>query len=251
MLRIIVISLIVANVLLLGFQASQSPTKEENTGSSIKAGRDDIPTIHLFSELMQDQDLMTGSRQCFTLGPFHDIEDMRGVRDRLQDISRSTSERETQAMVEKGYWVYLPPYRSLLEANEVLFALQALGLQDIGVIYNGERKNSISLGYFLRQENANKRKKGLQTKGYKPLMRVQRQAEPRYWLDYEQNPGSDLIALDMQNRANDFMQRGLPCPEQVPLETTVADVQAIAESEASTSTENVAQDSTVNDPEEG
>jgi hypothetical protein len=48
---------------------------------------------------------------------------------------------------------------------------------------------------------------------------VQRQAEPRYWLDYELNPGSELVALDMQARPNDFMQRWLPCPEQEVLET--------------------------------
>ena len=64
----------------------------------------------------------------------------------------------------------------------------------------------------MRQENALKRKKGLEDRGYEPLMRVQRQAESRYWLDYEQDPGSDLIALDMQNRPNDFMQRSLPVP---------------------------------------
>jgi hypothetical protein len=49
---------------------------------------------------------------------------------------------------------------------------------------------------------------------------VQRQAEDRYWLDYEQIPGSDLIAIDMQDRPNDFMQRSLPCPElEIPVQS--------------------------------
>jgi hypothetical protein len=65
----------------------------------------------------------------------------------------------------------------------------------------------------MRQENAQRRKQGLESKGFNPMIRIQRQAEPRYWLDYEQNPGSALIALDMQNRPNDFMQRPLPCPD--------------------------------------
>ena len=100
--------------------------------------------------------------------------------------------------------------------------MQALGLQDIGVIYEGEHKNSISLGYFLRQKNALRRKTGLEEKGYEPMMRVQRQSEPRYWLDYEQTPGSSLLALDMQSRANDFMQRAMPCPDQPPLDANSA-----------------------------
>ena len=233
MFRIIVISLFVANVVLVGFLVSRPSAQSEVADKQIEAVDSNIPTIHLFSEMMQDEGLMTGSRQCFSLGPFHDIEDMYDVRGRLQAISLSTDERQTQALVEKGYWVYLRPYETLLEANEVLFALQALGLNDIGVIYSGEQQNSISLGYFLRQENALRRKNGLEARGYKPLMRVQRQAEPRYWLDYEQNPGSSLIALDMQNRPNDFMQRAMPCPKQPALEANVVESEPQQEIETS------------------
>ncbi len=214
MFRIIVISLFVANLLLAVFQASNPAVKEQAANPVMAAENDNIPTIHLFSELVQDRDLMSGNRQCFTLGPFHDIEDMQEVRSRLQEVSLNTYDRQTQALVEKGYWVFLRPYRSLLEANKALFALQALGLEDSSVVYEGKLRNAISLGYFLRQENAIKRQQALKARGYEPLVRVQRQAEPRYWLDYEQAPGSEMIALDMQSRPNDFMQRSMPCPEQ-------------------------------------
>ena len=136
------------------------------------------------------------------------------------EVSARISERETQALVEKGYWVFMPPYASLLIANQELLTLQALGLEDIAVIYDGDWKNAISLGYFLRQENAARRKRSLEDRGYSPLIRVQRQSEPRYWLDYEQNTGSELITLDMQDRPNDFMQRALPCPEEDLFEPT-------------------------------
>lgn len=250
MFRIIVISLFVANVLLAGFQASKRPAQTEASASVTETVQSSIPTIHLFSEMMQDQGLMTGNRQCFTLGPFHDIDDMYEVRGRLQEVSLNTVDRQTQALVEKGYWVFLPPYDTLLKANEVLFALQALGLKDIGVIYDGDRKNSISLGYFLRQENALRRKKGLEAKGYKPMMRVQRQAEPRYWLDYEQNPGSSLVALDMQSRPNDFMQRAMPCPEQPQLEAIVAESEPSLEN-VQPAQANTLEDSDVLESEKG
>lgn len=245
MFRIIIISLFVVNVLLAGFQIAKPRGKTETTASVIETDDSNIPTIHLFSELMQDQELMSGSRQCFTLGPFHDMEDMQGVRDRLQAVTLSTNNRQTIAMVEKGYWVYLKPYASLLEANQVLLALQALGLKDVAVVYEGERKKAISLGYFLRQENALKRKKGLEAKGYQPQIRVKRQAEPRYWLDYEQNPGSGLVSLNMQNRPNDFMQRALPCPEQEPFEMTVEVSEPVAESEAASTDISVGNDASI------
>jgi len=213
MLRIVVITLFVANVLLIGFQASKKQPLKETVTASVETADSSVPTIHLFSELMEDQGLMNGNRQCFTLGPFHSRDDKDEIFSRLLEFAVAVQERETQALVEKGYWVFLPPYESLLEANEVLLSLQALGLKDIGVIYEGKHRNSISLGYFLRQENALRRKQALESRGYKPSMRVQRQAESRYWLDYEQVPGSALLTLDMQDRPNDFMQRAMPCPE--------------------------------------
>jgi hypothetical protein len=229
MLRILVISLFVANLLLFGFQRSNPAVQEEATVTPAVMKNSGIPTIHLFGEMIQDQDLLTGSRQCFSLGPFHSAEDKDDVQSLLQEVSTRITERQTEALVEKGYWVFIPPYGSLLEANQVLISLQALGLEDIGVIYDGDWKNAISLGYFMRQENAQRRKNSLESKGYAPLMRVQRQGEPRYWLDYEQNSGSSLIELDMQNRPNDFMQRSLPCPEEEVVEFAGAESQEPAQ----------------------
>lgn len=221
MLRILVISLFVANLLLLGFQGSK-PAKEVKPAVKRTVIRDSsIPTIHLFSELEQDQDLLSDNRRCFSLGPFHSTEDADETRTRLLAVSSSISERQTEALVEKGYWVFMPPYASLLEANQELFSLQALGLEDIGVIFEGDWMNAISLGYFMRQENAIRRKESIEDRGFAPQIRVQRQTEPRYWLDYEQSPGSALIALDMQDRPNDFTQRSMPCPRQDLFEVTV------------------------------
>ena len=61
MLRIIVITLVVANLLLIAFQGSK-PQDQPKTVTS-QAGSEDtsIPTIHLFGELAQDEDLMTGT----------------------------------------------------------------------------------------------------------------------------------------------------------------------------------------------
>lgn len=225
MIRILVISLVVANLLLLGFQCSRPSVRPEARATPATVRETGIPTIHLFSEMVQDQGLMSNNRQCFTLGPFHESADRDLVQARLLDVSTRISERETEALVEKGYWVFMPPYATLLEANEKLLSLQALGLKDIAIIYDGEWKNAISLGYFMRRENALRRKQDLEKKGYKPAMRIQREAEPRYWLDYEQSPGSGLLALDMQNRPNDFMQRSVPCPEADFIEANDADSQ--------------------------
>lgn len=224
MLRILVISLFVVNLLLIGVWDKQPEVEKKVTAKSVSTQNSNIPTIHLFSEMIEDQDLLSDNRRCFSLGPFHSTEDLDIVYASLAEVSVTLSERQTLALVEKGYWAFLPPYSSLLEANEVLLSLQALGLKDIAVIYNGEWTNAISLGYFLRQENAVRRKNSLEERGYTPRIRVQRQSEDRYWLDYEQAPGSDLVALDMQDRPNDFMQRSMPCPAREIVDEPVSQV---------------------------
>ena len=211
MLRILVISLFVANLLLLAFQDDKPEVKPEIVETTIVEETSNIPTIHLFSEMMEDQGLLSGNRRCFSLGPFHTIEDRDETRVLLMEVSARISERETQALVEKGYWVFMPPYASLLIANQELLALQALGLKDIAVIYDGEWKNAISLGYFLRQENAVRRKKSLEERGYSPLIRVQRQAEPRYWLDYEQKLGAPYVMPSADTAILPELHRAIPC----------------------------------------
>ena len=44
-------------------------------------------------------------------------------------------------------------------------------------------------------------------------VQVTRRAEPRYWLDYEQDRGVELLTLDVQDLPIDFRQRILPCPD--------------------------------------
>lgn len=218
MFRILLICLLLANVVLAGYQFSKpadlKPAKTTVAKAAVVSPDSDVPTIHLFSELMDDQGLLNGSRQCFTLGPFHSDENLLEFFEQLSDVTLSIKERQSQALVEKGYWVYLPPYASLLEANKVLLRLQAIGYKDLAVIYEGELEKSISLGYFLRQGNALRRKNSVESKGYAPQMQIQRDAEDRFWLDYEQLPGSGFVALDMAGRPNDFMQRAMPCAEQ-------------------------------------
>ena len=199
MLRIIVIALVLANLLLLGIRVRQpeGPGQEEVTTPAVID--DGVPTIHLIEELVQ-QAITPGQRQCFSLGPFHSAEERDGIRMQLRGRVTGVSERQTQAVVELGYWVFLPPYESLLESNRALLSLRVLGLEDIAIIYEeGEWRNAISLGYFLRQDNANHRARQLRDRGYEVQVQVSRRAEPRYWLDYAQNPGVELLTLDIRS----------------------------------------------------
>ena len=215
MLRVVVIGLVVANLLLLGLQASKPPVPTEIVTQPVVTENSNLPTIHMFSELKQDEDLINAHRRCFSLGPFHSSGEFAKVRARLAEISVEVRDRQTQATLVRGYWVYMPPYESLSEANQALRSLRAKGLKNLRVTREGKWAKAISLGYFLSQKNALKQKNRLEAMDYSPQMQVRRHSEPRYWLDYEQDPGANLLELDMQNRPGDFMQRPLPCLQDV------------------------------------
>ena len=120
MLRIVVIGLVVANLLLLGLQASKPTAPEEVPSKPVEINDSNVPTIHLFSELMQDDDLMSVHRRCYSLGPFRSTGELAKVRTRLLEVSTQVRERETQALIDRGYWLYMPPYKSAAEAMQAL-----------------------------------------------------------------------------------------------------------------------------------
>lgn len=227
MLRITVIALVVANLILLAFGISKpgasDPAKAAAPAEPAAATDPGIPGIRLYSELGDDPAAMSGGRRCYTLGPFHSRAELDAARARIEPLAVGVGERRTEAMVDRGYWVFLPPYATLAEASKTLHFLKLLGFTDVGVIYDGEHARSISLGYFLRRKNALKRKQSFEAKGYRPQVRTQRQVEPRFWLDFELSLGAELPALDANNLPVDFEQRAVPCSGSKAPAATVAE----------------------------
>jgi hypothetical protein len=249
MLRIAVISLVLVNLLLLGFQSTRQNTQEVVDNVRPPAQDSNIPTIYLFNEINQDQGLMADNRRCFSLGPFHSADRLEETRVSLQSVSSTLSTRQTQALVEKGYWVFLPSFESFQMAHDALSILNARGLDDVAIIHTREWENAVSLGYFLRHKNALKRERWVVEQGFEPQVRVRRRVEPRYWLDYEQIPGAGRVALDMQDRPNDFLHRSLPCPElrsdELETVTDLAAPEPVNQSDEATEPEE--SDGTVNE----
>ncbi len=232
MLRVAVIALVVANLILLAFDISKpeagDPAQAAAAAPAAAAAATDpgIPGIRLYSELGDDTAAMSGGRRCYTLGPFHSHAELDAARARIEPLAAGVSERRTEAMVDRGYWVFLPPYATLAEASKTLHFLKLLGFSDVGVIYDGEHARSISLGYFLRRKNAVKRKQSFEAKGYRPQIRTQSQAEPRFWFDFELSPGAELPVLDANRLPVDFEQRAIPCSFREAPARTATDARA-------------------------
>lgn len=208
-----IIALLAANLLLLGLEASKPPPTIGNGQHEGVTQADSLPGIRLLSELADDAKQRT--RQCFTVGPFEGRPTVDAIVDMLGAYTTSLGSRETEAFVDRGYWVYLPAYADERAAREVVKVLYAAGFEDVSVIKNGEWDNSISLGYYIEQSNAMMHKDQVRAMGFEAQTRIQREDETRYWVDYEQRAGVEYASRIMGDMVPAGLHRATACPEPI------------------------------------
>lgn len=215
MIRVVVVALLAANLLLLGLRvaqpgaprvASEAPQRsmDERTGGI------ELPELHLLGESLEQDEGPGRLARCYSLGPFTERADLGAAFQRMNRGRAWNEIRETRALVERGWWVYLPRFANRGEAEAAALALRDAGVSDIAVMLSGDQANTVSLGLYDRQEHAAARVDAVRALGFDAQMRVRREPEPRFWLDYDPRAlavnGNQLAAeLSVYNRP-------MPCP---------------------------------------
>ena len=122
--------------------------------------------------------------QCRSIGPFPTQADARAAMNALTPLSKRIRTRETRSTQARGYWVYLPAMPSREDALGVARTLSAKGVRDYYVVTAGEAQNTVSLGLFRDQGNADRRLAEIKTLGFAPKMNTRTEELPVYWLDF-------------------------------------------------------------------
>lgn len=120
---------------------------------------------------------------CLELGPFLTQTDLRQVMSRLTPHAEKLQYRQTQALVNRGYWVHLPAQGSRDAALAVARRLSAKGVGDYYVVTAGERENTVSLGLFRELANARKRHEQVRALGFDARLQPRSDEVPHYWID--------------------------------------------------------------------
>jgi len=121
---------------------------------------------------------------CGTLGPFMTTVDMRTAMQALSPHVARIQYREEQVSRSHGYWVYVPAASSREAALDEARRLAAKGIHDYYVVTAGDSQNTISLGLFNDQSNAQKRLAQLQALGFATKVEERVDTEAAYWVDY-------------------------------------------------------------------
>lgn len=184
MLRLIVVALLACNLLLFGVHvASESPGSDIPVASPAPLPPG-VPELQLIDELAPGAFPEINPRQCYSAGPFETVPTMIAAREALGIGAEDIRERETEALVELGYWVSLPAVAGFAEAGESMRTLEAAGLQDIAIVSDDTGEYRVSLGYFLEEANARRRRNEVRELGFEAETRLQRETQTRFWLDY-------------------------------------------------------------------
>lgn len=211
MLRLSVVVLVAFNLLLGGIWLASRTTTPESPASAARPQRANLPVIELMQEAKPPAATAPEQPRCYSVGPFETETAMRQAQLKLVLLADPVRERTTEALMELGYWVALPSFGDFAEAGESVRAMRRKGLEDVSVVADEDGGYWVSAGYFLAQENARARRDQVRELGFEAVTRVQRESQPRYWLDYVQRnealPAADSLAESIPTN----LHRPLPC----------------------------------------
>ncbi len=211
--KLIILAMLTGNILLLGLEASKPPAIKAEAKDMQGSTATELPTLRLLSEMSEAE---PGSlrRQCFTVGPFESIATVEAIVELLDEYTSSISPRETEAFVDRGYWVYLPPFSDEPAARQAVNTLYNAGLEDVSYVNEGEWNNSVSLGYFINQSNAAQHRNRVRELGFDAEFRIQRDDESRYWVDYEQQAGIEYASRMLVGLVPAQLHRSTTCAKR-------------------------------------
>ena len=121
---------------------------------------------------------------CNSIGTFPTQADVRAAMNALTPLTRRIQYREAHATQARGYWVYLPALATREQALASARQLSQKGVRDYYVVTAGDQQNTISLGLFRDQGNAERRRTEIAALGFNPQSIARTEELPVYWLDF-------------------------------------------------------------------
>lgn len=156
-------------------------------------------------------DTISGTDVCLSIGPFQTQSDMRASLGAISPVVKRIQYRDERATQSRGYWVFLEAMNSREEALGVARTLSAQGVRDYYVVTAGEQLNTISLGLFREQANAERRKAEIAGMGFSPQL-IQRTEElPVYWIDFARAADKPVNWRVLAVNATGLEERSIDC----------------------------------------
>jgi hypothetical protein len=146
---------------------------------------------------------------CFTLGPFVKAGDASQAAEAISALGVTVKRRQVSQRTPKGYWVYLPPFKSYAAARKQVQTLQKQGLTDLFIMGKGNRQNAVSLGLFKSEGTATERFQQVKDLGLDAVMETQYRITKQAWLDISVAGDQTATIASLTAMAEDFPRTDL------------------------------------------
>jgi hypothetical protein len=178
-----------------------------------------VPELRLLSEASDSAPAASAATRtaalsaatCTTLGPFTTTADMRTSLQALTPHVARIQYREEQISQSRGFWVYLPATTTREAALGEARKLAAKGINDYYVVTAGDAQNTVSLGLFDDEANAQKRLAEIRQLGFGAKVKQRMDTEPAYWIDYAVPPGAAFDWQAWLPGRSDLQSRRVDC----------------------------------------
>jgi len=121
---------------------------------------------------------------CYAVGAFNSKSEIRPLLDKFKSHVIKLRTRKIISTQEAGYWVFIPKLKNREKALDMSRQLTQLNIKDHYVVTGGENENSVSLGLYRDEQNANARLQELLGKGFNAKKQIRVEQWPEFWLDY-------------------------------------------------------------------
>lgn len=141
---------------------------------------------------------------CFTLGPFTTAGTASQAAEAISTLGVTVKRRQVSQRTPKGYWVYLPPFKSYAAARQQVQAMRKQGLSDLFIMGKGSRQNAVSLGLFKSESTAKERYQQVKNLGLDAVMETQYRVTQQAWLDIAVAGDQTATIATLTAMAEDF-----------------------------------------------
>ncbi|MDH5301684.1 MAG: hypothetical protein OEW58_10005 [Gammaproteobacteria bacterium] len=140
---------------------------------------------------------------CFRVGPLRSQQDTDGLIKDLAEVKLNAVIASKDKGEFLGYWIYLPPERSMALARLKLEELKTKGFTDVFLVLTDEPQRAISLGVYRNKLAAQKRQEEFRSRGYEAELTMRYKRPPEIWLKIESDsqtaPDKDDWKLLLKN----------------------------------------------------
>ncbi len=150
-------------------------------------GADDAnsPATNQLSKAELQNQQQAEIQKCFSFGPFDEVAKSNIAYEALFSMGIQAKLRVVNERRPKSYWVYIPPYSSLKEAEDAVEFLKKNKVREYYIWLEDPLKYAVSLGLFTNLKTARNKVTQIKKLNLTPEMEVRFNELTEHWVDFE------------------------------------------------------------------